>query len=111
MRWTVETERPLALAMPRELQRVASGGRLSNVRTITAWIRASSIVRGVPDRGSSCNPSRRCSKKRRRHLPTVCRSRPSRAATSLFWPPSAQARTILARSARVCAVLRRAAND
>jgi hypothetical protein len=31
----------------------------------------SHAVRGAPDRGSSHNPSRRCSAKRRRHLPTV----------------------------------------
>ena len=46
--------------------------------------RVSSIVRGAPERGSSCSPATRCSTKRRRHLPTVCRSRPSLAATSLF---------------------------
>lgn len=58
-------------------------------------------------RASSHKPSTRCSKKRWRHLPTVCRSKPSRAATALFWPPVAPARTIRARSASACAVLRR----
>ena len=89
---------------------VASRGRLSKVLTITASMRASSIVRGAPDRGSSCNPSTRRSTKRRRHLPTVALSRPSLAATSMFWPPSAQASTIRALSASACAVLRRVVN-
>ena len=34
-----------------------------------------------PGRGSSSSPSRRCSKNRRRHLPTVCR------VTRQRWPP------------------------
>ena len=97
--------------MPRELQCVASFGRLSNVFTITASTRASSILRGAPLRGSSCSPSTRRSTKRRRHLPTVARSRPSAAATSLFWPPSAQASTIRALRASACAVFRRIVSD
>jgi hypothetical protein len=40
---------------------MASGGFVSRVRTITASIWASSIVRGVPDRGSSQRPSSRSS--------------------------------------------------
>ena len=75
---------PLAFAMPRELQWVAFSGQLSNVLTITASMRTSSIMRGAPERGSSCSPVTRCSIKRRRHLPTVCRSSPSLAATSVF---------------------------
>jgi hypothetical protein len=50
MRWTVETDRPQAFDMPRELQWVASGGVLSSVCTITASMRSSSMVRGAPDR-------------------------------------------------------------
>ncbi len=42
MRCTLEIDTPLAMAMLRELQWVAPGGRLSKVRTITASIRASS---------------------------------------------------------------------
>jgi hypothetical protein len=77
MRCTVETDKPQARAMPRELQCVASGGTRSSVCTTIASIRASSILRGVPDRGSSRKPSRRCSAKRRRHhLPTVGSSTP-----------------------------------
>lgn len=50
MRCTVETESPLAVAIPRELQCVTFAGVLSSVRTITASMRASSIVRGMPGR-------------------------------------------------------------
>jgi hypothetical protein len=110
-RCTVETDNPQARAMPRELQCVAPGGRLSKVRTIVASIRASSMVRGVPDRGSSCKPSMRCSAKRRRHLPTVFTSTSSAAATRLFCSPSAQASTILARRAKAWAVFRRTDSD
>lgn len=71
MRCTVEVESPQALAIPRELQWVASSGRVSSVATITASMRASSIVRGAPGRGSSRSPSSLCAAKRWRHLPTV----------------------------------------
>jgi hypothetical protein len=46
MRCTVDTDRPLAFAMPRELQWVAFSGQLSNVRTITASMRALSSSSG-----------------------------------------------------------------
>ena len=46
-------------------------------------------------------------RKRARHLRTVLRATPSRAATATLLPPPAQASTIRARSARPCAVLRR----
>ena len=110
MRCTLETDRPLSFAMPRELQCVALLGRLSKVVTITASMRASSIVRGAPDLGSSRRPSTRFCTKRLRHLPTVTSSTPSLAATSLFCPPSAQAKTIRALKAKAWAVLRRPAN-
>ena len=71
MRCTLETERPLALAMPRELQCVAFSGRLSKVFTITASMHSSSIERGAPERASSCSPSICRATNRRRHLPTV----------------------------------------
>src|SRR5579863_1849389 len=111
MRCTVETDRPLARAIPRELQCVALSGRLSSVWVITASIRRSSTVRGVPERGSSRKPSSRSDRKRRRHLLTVTGSIPSCAATSLLCRPDAQPSTILARSAKACAVFRRFAND
>src|SRR4051812_19922065 len=63
MRCTLDTDTPLAFAMPRELQCVAFWGTLSKVVTITASMRVSSIVRGAPERGSSRKPSTRCSSK------------------------------------------------
>ena len=71
--------------------------------------KASSIVHGAPDRGSSCNRSIRWERKRRRHLPTVIAWTPRRAAISLFCRPAPQARMIRARGARAGAVLRRPA--
>ncbi|MGY4281976.1 hypothetical protein ACVWXO_001196 [Bradyrhizobium sp. LM2.7] len=47
IRCTVDTDRPLAFAMPRELRWMAFSGQLSNVLTITASMRASSTVRGA----------------------------------------------------------------
>ena len=110
IRCTVAVDRPLALAMPRELQCVPSAGRLSRVRLITASIRSSPILRGAPERGSSRSPSSRCSAKRWRHLRTVSGCTSSRAPTSRGLPVSAQASTIRARSASPCAVRRRAAS-
>jgi len=107
MRCTLETDSPLSFAMPRELQWVASRGRLSKVFTMVASMRTSSIVRGAPGLGSSRRPSTRCTTNRLRHLPTVTSTTPSFAATSLFWLPSAHARTIRALNARAWAVLRR----
>ena len=53
MRCTLETEMPEAFAIWRELQCVAPAGVCSKVRTITASICLSWIVRGAPERGSS----------------------------------------------------------
>ena len=78
----VEVDRPDARAIPRERHCVAPAGTLCTVRTIVASIRASSIVRGAPDRGASCKPSIRCSAKRRRHLPAVSTVTPSAAAST-----------------------------
>jgi hypothetical protein len=65
------------------------------------------MVRGAPGRGSSASPSSRLARNRDRHLVTVPRATPSRAATAISGPPSAQASTIRARNASPCAVLRR----
>jgi hypothetical protein len=62
-----------------------------------------------PRRGSSPGPSRRLARERARHVLTVPRLTPSRAATARLPPPCAQASTIGARKARPCAVLRRLA--
>jgi hypothetical protein len=96
--------------MPRELQCVASLGVLSSVLTMTASMCASSIVRGAPERGASRSPSIRCPMNRWRQLPTVSLSILSRVATSRFSPPCVQARTIRARNASACPVLRRDAS-
>jgi hypothetical protein len=64
-------------------------------------------LRLVPDRYSSCRPASRFCTKRLRHLPTVWPAKPMRAATALLSSPSAQASTILARSANRWAVLPR----
>src|SRR4051794_8338147 len=58
-----------------------------SVLAMTASIWASSIVRGAPERGSSRSPSKRCSTKRRRHLPTVPLATRRCAATSRFSKP------------------------
>jgi hypothetical protein len=86
MRSTLETDKPLVFAMPRELQCVAFLGTLAKVVTITASTRASSIVRGAPERASSRRPSTRCWAKRRRHLPTVALPRLSLTATPPLLP-------------------------
>ena len=107
MRETAVCDRPASRAMLRVLQWVAPAGTLSNVLAITASTRASSIERGAPGRGASRRPSRRCSTKRARHLQTVCGVTRWRAATTLLSAPSAQFKTMRARSASACAVLRR----
>src|SRR5215469_1870425 len=58
--------------MLRVLQRVAPRGWLSSVCTMMLSTLASSILRGTPGRDSSSSPSTPRSRKRRRHLPTVC---------------------------------------
>jgi hypothetical protein len=60
-----------------------------------------------PGRGSSPSPFSRLARNRARHLVTVLRLTPSRAATAMLLCPSALASTIRARNARSCAVLRR----
>ena len=65
------------------------------------------IVAGRPGLGSSTSPSRRRSRKRRRHFATVWESTPHRAAAATFVKPSEQANTILDRAATACEDLRR----
>lgn len=98
---------PARRASSRSGQCVAPSGISSKVRTTTSSTWASVIVRGTPGRGSSVNPSSRSRANRARHLLTVLRLTPSRAATARLLPPCAQASTIRARSARPWAVLRR----
>jgi hypothetical protein len=107
MRCTLVGEMPARAASSRFDQCVPPSGTSSKVRTTTSSTWASVMVRGTPGRGSSLSPSSRFRKNRARHLLTVLRLTPSRAATARLLPPCAQASTIRARNARPCAVLRR----
>jgi len=98
---------PMALAIERVDQCVASVGFDSRVLTMTASTRSSAMVRGAPGRGSSSSPSGPCSVNRRRHLPTVRAVIPSSSATALLERPSAADNTMRARCASACAVLGR----
>ena len=79
----------------------------SSVIVTTRSTSASLTVRGAPGLGSSRRPSHPFSMNRRRHLPTVSRVVPSRAATPMSLSPSADASTIRARGASACPVLDR----
>ena len=107
MRLTVVWLRPERWAMDRVLQCVASLGVDSSVSVITRSTSSSVTARGRPLRGSSDRPSNRRSKNRERHFPTVSSDTSKSAATAMLLRPSAQARIILARSARPCVVLGR----
>ena len=109
IRSTLAGEMPARRASSRSGQWVAPSGTSSSVRTTTSSTWASVMVRGTPGRGSSLSPSSRARRKRLRHLATVPRLTPSRAATAMLGPPSAQASTIRARKASPCAVVRRLA--
>jgi len=105
MRSTLVGETPTRAASSRSGQCVAASGTCSKVRTTTSSTWASVIVRGTPGRGSSGKPSSLSRRNRVRHLRTVVRLTPSRAAIATLLPPCAQASTIRAFSARPCAVL------
>jgi hypothetical protein len=107
MRCTLAGEIPARRASSRLDQCVEPSGTSSRVRTITSSTWASVMVRGTPGRGSSPSPSSRRARNRARHMTTVPRLTPSRAATAVLLPPSAQASTIRARSAAPRAVLQR----
>ena len=91
---------PVAAAIERTLQCVASRGVDSSVLTTTASTWSSVIRRGAPLRGSSNNalttPS---ATKRDRHLPTVALVSRSSRATWLLEQPSLHRNTISARTA------------
>ena len=107
MRLMVLRLSPERRAIERVLQCVASAGVVSNVSVTTLSTSASVILRGAPDRGSSTRPSKRRSKNRDRHFPTVGFDRFNSAATSVFVLPSAHLRTIRARCANAWAVFGR----
>ena len=98
---------PVASAIERVDQWVASRGVASRVVTMTVSTCSSEIVRGAPGRGSSFKPSRRHSQKRCRHFETVPRSTPSRWATSPMVAPVALSSTIRQRRASACALVGR----
>ena len=107
MRWTAVWLRPTSAAIERVDQCVASLGVLSRVLTITSSSLASVILRGCPGRGSSAEPSKRCTAKRLRHLRTELTAIPRSRAISLLFGPSAAASTIRDRNASACALVRR----
>ena len=107
MRCTIVADRPVARAIERRLQWVASCGTVSSVRVTTSTILSSPILRGAPGRGSSSRPSSRLSAKRRRQVPTVSRDTPSFSAIAVLLSPSVAKRTMRARRAAPCEDLRR----
>ena len=82
-------------------------GSSSSVAVMTSSTLSSRIDGGRPGRGSSVSPSSRCAANLLRHLLTVAGSTRSSAAACLFAAPSAQASTILARSASAWPVFAR----
>ena len=105
----VDGDSPLRSAIEARDQCVASWGISSSVAVITSSTLSSRTDGGLP-RGSSHSPSSRCAANRRRHLLTVIGSTRRSAAACLFEAPSAQASTILARSASAWLVLARRAH-
>lgn len=107
IRDTVDCDRPVSFAVARVDQCVAFLGVDSSVLVTTAATCSSVTVLGPPGRGMSPSPAIRCSTNRFRQRPTACGVEPSRAATSLFDAPLAQARMIRHRKAHACGVERR----
>ncbi len=99
---TVDFDSPVSAAIDARDRWVASLGVRSRVATASSSILSSLIFLGAPGRCSSWSPSSRRSRKRRRHLPTVCGQMPSSAATSWFVFPSARSSTIRHRWASAC---------
>src|SRR5437667_7376132 len=98
---------PVAAAIERTLQYVASRGVDSSVLIITASTWSSLMRRGAPLRGSSNNAATPPATNRDRHLPTVVFVRRNSRATWLLEQPSLHRNTISARTASPWAVLRR----
>ena len=101
----VDFDSPECAAIEARDQCVASAGVASSVLTITSSTCSSVIFRGAPGRVSSARPSNRRSRKRLRHLVTVCGQIPNCAAMSWLArrpPSSAQPSTIRQRNANAC---------
>jgi hypothetical protein len=109
IRAMADCDMPSWRASERVDQWVASLGVASKVVTSTRSTCSSVMVRAAPGRGSSARPSRRRATNRERHLVTVGRDTPSRAATSALLTPSAQVSTIRQRSASAWPEVRRRA--
>lgn len=87
-----------------------SGGRKATPRSLGNW-HASALISttisgeencGRPRLGRSSRPRRRWSKKRLRHIHTICRGKSSRSPISLLDKPWEAKRTILARMTSQC---------
>jgi hypothetical protein len=103
IRPTVDSDRPLRLAMEVRDQCVAPFGLSSSVAVRTSLTLSSRIDGGRPGRCSSASPASPRSVKRPRHLVTVGTETPRSAATwELNAPGSAQASTMRHRSAYAC---------
>ena len=99
IRPTVAALSPLSPAIDRRDQCVAPFGVRSRVSVTTFSTCSSLIARGAPGRGSSTSPSSRRSTNLERHLPTIGRDTPSRAATTALSAPVAHSSTIRERAA------------
>jgi len=99
IRLTALCESPVAAAIERVDQWVASAGCCSSVLRSTSSTCSSEMRRGAPGRGSSSSPSSPSATNRRRHLPTVAACTPSSEATAPLLSPAAQRNTIRARDA------------
>src|SRR5215213_6889380 len=98
---------PVAAAIERTLQCVASCGVDSSVLTITASTRSSVMRRGAPLRGSSSSAATPPAINRDRHLPTVVFVIRSSRATWLLEQPSLHRKIISARTAGYFLLLQR----
>src|SRR6266545_5973110 len=105
IRRTVVAEAPTSFARRRVDQCVVASGALS-VLAIRSCRKPSPYVGGRPERASSRSPSIPCSAKRRRHSITVGTLQPRRRAMVACDWPSAAPRTIAARAASPCSVVR-----
>ncbi len=98
---------PAASAISRVLQYVPLGGFSSSVRrTISASTSGVILVRGRPRRGRSSSPARPSASYRSSQRLTVGNETPTSKRRARADRPLAEPRTILARSARRCGVVR-----
>jgi hypothetical protein len=101
---------PVAVAIDRVDQCVASTGVSSRVFTITSSTASSVTERGAPGRGSSWSPSRRPARNRDLHFAAVDCLIPSSLATTVLFLPVADNRTMRQRRASAWALFGRRAH-